>query len=191
MKTQTLILISTLTVMFLSSCKSTPDLTEDEVYKIVNEIIADDSMYLTTICWKFQDVQLTDEYKKEFTKQDVEFIGRQKGLFKNPIIKPNKLKWFHRRKKAFVNATIDTICDQGILYHLSFPLVSVDRQKVIIYIEEDCNCMLGGQGGADLYEKKNGHWIRTKSFGHWISENRKWKLGKQPLVTATKHYLQF
>jgi hypothetical protein len=32
-----------LTVLFFGSCKSTPDLTEDEVYTILNGIIADDS----------------------------------------------------------------------------------------------------------------------------------------------------
>lgn len=41
--------------------------------------------------------------------------------------------------------------------------------------------MLGGQGGKDLYEKKSGHWVRTKGFDHWISENNKWKNERQPL----------
>ena len=61
-----------MTVLFFSSCKSTPDLTEDEVYTIINEIIADDSLYIDRVCWKFQDLQLTDEYKKEFTQDEKE-----------------------------------------------------------------------------------------------------------------------
>lgn len=184
MTTRTLIIISALTALFLGSCKSTPDLTEDEVYAIINEIIADDSLYVNRVCWKFQEISLTPEIKKEFTEQDLKFIGRQNDLFKNSTIKPDKLKWFHRRTKALVNTTIDTVCNQGILYHISFPLISVDRQKVVIEFQEDCNCMLGGQGGKDLYEKKNGHWVRTKGFDHWISDNKKWKGEKQLLVTA-------
>jgi len=189
MTTRALIIISTLTALFFGSCKSTPDLTEDEVYTILNEIIADDSLYINRACWKFEDITLTPEIKKEFNEQDLKFIGRQKDLFKNSTIKPNKLKWYQRRNKAIVNTIIDTICIQGILYHISFPLISADRQKVIIEFTEDCNCMLGGQGGKDLYEKKNEHWVRTKGFDHWISDNIKWKHEKQLLVTApTKNW---
>ena len=156
--------------MLLYSCKSTPDLTGDEVYKILNEIIADDSLSIHRICWKFNELPLTGEYSTVFTQQDKRFITRQKSILTDSIIKPNKLKWYSHRKKSFDFITIDTICDQGILHHLSFPLISADRQKVVIEITENCNCMLGGQGGKNLYEKKNGHWIRTNSFERWISE---------------------
>jgi len=44
--------------------------------------------------------------------------------------------------------------------------------------------MLGGQGGKNLYEKKNGHWKRTKRFDHWISENGERKDEKQLLAMA-------
>ena len=189
MTTRTLIIISTLTALFFGSCKSTPDLTEEEVYTIINEIIADDNLSIGRVCWKLKDIELTPEYKKEFTEQDLNFIGRQKDHFKKSTIKPNKLKWFRRRNKAFVNTTIETVCDQGILYHISFPLISADRQKVIIEIQEDCNCMLGGQGGKDLYEKKKGHWVRTKGFDHWISNNTNWRNKEHLLVTNILRYL--
>lgn len=184
MKTQQLIIISALTTLFLSSCNWTPNLTKDEVYTIVNEIIADDSLYIDRACWKFGNIKLTPEIKKEFNEQDLKFIERQKDLFKNSKINPNKLKWFHKRNNSLAYTTIDTICNEGILYHISFPLISVNRQKVIIEFREDCNCMLGGQGGKDLYEKKNGHWVRTKGFDHWISDNKKWKREKQLLVIS-------
>jgi hypothetical protein len=154
MKTRILIIISTLTTLFFSSCKLTPDLTEDEVYTILNEIIADDSLYVNRACRKLKYIDLTPEMKKEFTDEDFEFIRRQKKLFKNSTIKSDKLKWFHRSKKTFVSTTIDTVCNEGILYHVSYPIISADRQKVNIEFQEDCNCMLGGQGGKDLYEKK-------------------------------------
>ena len=173
-----------MTALFFGSCKSTDDLTEDEVYTILNEIIADDSLYINRACWKFQDIDLTPEIKKEFTEEDIKFIGRQKTLYKNSTIKSDKLKWFHRRNKALVSTIIDTVCNEGILYHISFPLISADRQKVVVEFQEDCNCMLGGQGGKDLYKKKNGRWVRTKGFDHWISGNRKKKDEKQLLVTG-------
>lgn len=187
MTTRTLLIISTLTVLFFGSCSSTPDLTEDEVYTIINEIIVDDSLHIDRVCWKFQDQQLTDEYKKEFTQDDISFIGRQSGQFKNLKIKPNKLKWYLRRSKTFKFAAVDTVCDQGIITHFSFPLISADRQKVIIEIMNDCNCMLGGGAKTCLYEKKNGHWVRTKIIDGWISNNQKREEKKQLLVTARKH----
>ncbi|TPG31350.1 hypothetical protein EAH81_26860 [Flavobacterium pectinovorum] len=165
-----------LTIIFLSSCKSTPDLTENEVYTIINEIIVDDSLPIYQACWKFKNIQLTEKYKKEFTEEDLNFIEDQNEIFKNLKIKPNQLKWYKRRQKEFEFTTVDTICDQGILYHISFPIISADRKKVLIEFQEDCNCLLGGQGGKDLYEKKNGHWIRTKSFDQWISQSKNLKL---------------
>lgn len=119
--------VSTLTALFFGSCKSTPDLTEDEVYTILNEIIADDSLYLNRACWKFQDIDLTPEMKKEFSEEDIKFIERQKTLYKNSTIKSDKLKWFHRLNKALVSTAIDTVCNEGILYQISFPLISADR----------------------------------------------------------------
>jgi hypothetical protein len=169
MTAQTLIFISVLTILFFGSCNKTPDLTEDEVYTIINEIIADDSLHINKVCSKFQEVVLTTEMKKEFTKEDLEFISRQKALFKDQVIKSGKLKWLHNPNKTFVSTLVDTACNNGILYHVSFPIISTDRQKVLIEFQQDCNCMLGGQGGQNLYEKKNGHWIRTNMFNHWIS----------------------
>lgn len=177
MRTNKLIIILVLTVMLFVSCKSSPDLTENEVYDIINQIIADDSLHIMTVCCKFEDIKLTDEYKKQFTDQDITFIQEQKELFKNLEIKPNKLKWYKKHSKTSDFTTVNKVCDQGILYHISFPLISVDRQKVLIEFREDCNCMLGGQGGKDLYVKKNGHWVRTKGFDNWISDNRKTTTG--------------
>ncbi len=167
-----LIIISTLTALFFSSCKSTRDLTEDEVYTIINEIIADDSLSIYQVCWKFQELELTEEDKKEFTKDDIIFIGKQREIFKNSKVKPGKLKWLKKRSNTYEFIAVDTVCNEGVLYHISFPLISADRQKVIIEFQEDCNCILGGQGGKDLYEKKKGHWVRTKGFDHWIGENK-------------------
>src|SRR6476660_4521778 len=129
------IFITLTTIVLLSACKSTPNLTEDEVYTILNEIIADDSLYFNRLCWKFDSItSMTDEFnkdiKKEFSERDFQFIERKKKLFKNTTIKPNRLKCFNRRDKAFVNIDIDSACDKGILYHLSFPYISSDRQKV-------------------------------------------------------------
>jgi hypothetical protein len=183
MKTQTFTAFLTVLALFLSACNSTIDLKEDEVYTIINEIIADNSLIIKRVCWEFQDIKMTDEYAKEFTKQDIEFIGLQQEIFKNTKIKPESLKWFQPINKTYVYASVDTNCDQGIIYHISFPFISADRQKVILEFHEDCNCLLGGQGSRNLYERKNNHWVRTKSFDHWISENRNFEEKKQLLVT--------
>jgi hypothetical protein len=159
-------------VILLGSCKSTPDLSEDEVYGIINEIMVDDNLYLNQVCWKFRTIPFKAEYKNEFTEEDIDFIKDQNELFKDLKIKPKKIKWFVKSKKEFVYPTVDTLCDQGLLYHISFPIVSADRKKVIIEFQEDCNCLLGGQGGKYLYEKKNGHWIRKRGYDTWISQNK-------------------
>ncbi len=170
MKIKILFTLSALIALWVSACKSTPDLTEEEVYTLLNEIIADDSLPISRVCQKFEDIELTAEIKSEFTEQDLQFISQQKTRFKNKTIKSGKLKWFHKRKKVFINTNIEPACDRGSLYRISFPLVSADRHKILIELNEDCNCMLGGTGGKYLYEKKNGRWVRTRAFDRWIGE---------------------
>jgi hypothetical protein len=156
MRLPTIVVLSSLAAMLLSSCNSPANLTEGEFYLIINEIIADDSLYINRVCSKFKNIPLTNDYRKEFTINDLAFIEKQKEIFNNTTVKPNKLKWFKRHRKMFSFTIVDTVCNPGILYHLSFPLISADRQKVLIEFQEDCNCMLGGQGGKALYEKKMG-----------------------------------
>ena len=56
-----------LTTLFISRNK-TPDLIGDEVYKILNEIIADDSFRSCTVCWQVDKLSVADE--SGFGKQD-------------------------------------------------------------------------------------------------------------------------
>jgi hypothetical protein len=148
-----------LILLFISSCKSTPDLTEDDIYEIVNEIIRDDSISITKVCPKFEELTLKTEYEREFTKLDIEFIRNQQDIFKNLIIMPNKLKTFGM---SFIYLEIDTICKYST--HISFPLISKNRRKVIIQFDQ-----LGHWGGEFLYKKKNdGRWTRIKEFSFRI-----------------------
>lgn len=150
------------------SCHRAPDLTKEEVYKILNEIITDDSLELYTVCWQVDNLPVAQEYG--FSIQDKKFIERQGRIFKDFKFEPNRLKYYSRKKMGFEFAYIDTSCKAGIETRLSFPLISADRQRVVIENTEDCHCMLGGQGGKDLYIKQNGHWKRAKSFDRWISQ---------------------
>ena len=169
MKLCALLLVSSFTVLSLASCNTAPDLTEEEVYCIINEVVADDSLSISRVCWKFKQLRLTTEYKKEFTDKDAAFIARQQVLFKNLKVKPDKLKGFSKQTNTLRFITVDTVCTEGILHHIFFPLIGADRQKLIMEFQEDCNCMLGGHGGQVLYNKKNGHWVRSKVFNQWIS----------------------
>ena len=182
MKALFLNVICILTVLFWSSCKSTPDLTEGEIYTIVNQIIADDSLFIDHVYWNFETIQLTDEYKKEFTKEDIAFINRQNKLFKNLKIKPNKLKYYNLQSKKFIYITV-TACNQDFISHISLPFISVDRKKVMIYLEKYSNFQMGGEGETNLYEKRNGHWVKTKEFDFWISENKQQNGEKQLTLT--------
>ncbi|WP_421794448.1 hypothetical protein [Haliscomenobacter sp.] len=157
-------------MLLLCACQSDPDLTETEVYSILNEIIVADSLRIHRLCWKFKNLPLYGEHVKVFTEQDKKFIKRQKLLHKGFIIQPNKLKGYSSSRKSFHLVEVDSACDKGIINHLSFPLISIDRQKLVIEITEDCNCLLGGKGGKILYEKINGQWKLSKTFDWWISE---------------------
>jgi len=166
----------------------TPNLTEQEIYTIINEITTDNKWPVLHACWQFEDIPVTGEYSKEFTLADIGFIEKQKILFRNLRIKPGNLKWVPADGSTPRYTTIDTICNTGILYHISFPLISKDRKKVLIEFREDCNCTLGGRGGKYLYEKKNGHWINTKGFDQWISKVLPTKKYSQPLLSYHQQF---
>jgi hypothetical protein len=153
----------------LCSCKRTPDLTKEEVYKILNEIIADDSLPFFEICATSDDLEYSEEFG--FSDADKNFIHRQKEIFESFKFEPNNLKFYSPRGKEYVFVKIDTYCTEGIVHRLSFPLISADRSRVIFKNTQDCiNCLLGGQSGDDLYVKKNGKWKFEKSFNRWISQ---------------------
>lgn len=158
-------LITTLiAVLFLTACQPKKALPEQELYGIINEIIADDSLHVDVVCWKFQDIKWTDEYRAVFNADDIAFIDQQKALYKDKTILPNAIHWSPRRSTQQYNSFIDSACNKDIVYHISFPLISLDRKKVIIEFREDCNCNMGSTGGRVLYEKKKNHWVKTQSF---------------------------
>lgn len=157
-------------MLLFCACQPNPDLTETEVYSILNEIIVADSLRIHRLCWKFENLPLSGEHAKVFDEHDKKFIKRQKILHKGFIIQPNKLKGYSSGRKTFHLVEVDSTCNKGIIDHLSFPLISIDRQKLVIEITEDCNCLLGGKGGKMLYEKINGKWKLSKTFDWWISE---------------------
>ncbi len=85
------------TGIFFSGCQPSGNLTEQELYNIINEIIADDSLHVDVVCWKFKDIQLKADYKSVFNADDIVFINQQKALFENKTIMPNALHWSPRR----------------------------------------------------------------------------------------------
>ena len=146
-------------------------LTEDEVYSIINQIIKDDNLPILNVCSRFHQIPIKGDYLSEFTDQDLNFIIESKKSFSGIKIRPNQLKWFNKSENTQKFVSVDTVCNEGTNYNISFPLISSDRRKVLIEFEKDCNCPFGGQGGKTLYIKKNGKWVNTKSFDHWISFN--------------------
>lgn len=168
MKFTTYIIIST--SIFLSfSCNPKTDIKEAEIYSLINEVIFDDSIVVQNVCWNFNKQSLDKDMLKEFSEEDIEFNEKIKLKFKNLKVKPNKIIHFHYNYKPGEYAKIDSTCNKNFVVHLSVPFVSVDRKKILIDIQYDCNCMLGGSGGKYLYEKIKGHWKLNKSFDEWIS----------------------
>lgn len=151
------------------SCKSKTEINEQEIYSLINEIIFDDTIVIHNVCSKLEELKLDSEQLKEFTKDDFHFNEKIKLKFKNLKIKPNSIKYFHLNYKPTDFATIDSTCNKKYVVHLSLPYISVDRKKILIKIDNDCNCFLGGNGGVYLYEKVKGNWLLKKSFDNWIS----------------------
>jgi hypothetical protein len=164
-----------LAVVFFFSCsRPAPDLTEDEVYGILNEIIVEDSLIAYDVCSKFTDIPFDDAYSKGFSKKDIKFMNRQKELFGNLQIKSNKLKRFNLYSRTFDFATVNTACgsSDGPYCYISFPLISIDRQKVIIEIRQNSG-FSSGSGAKYLYNKKKGRWIKIERFDFWMTYNEK------------------
>ncbi|MCC9138966.1 hypothetical protein ACFSKU_14720 [Pontibacter silvestris] len=155
-----------LLMMIISSCSL--DMSESEVYQILNQVIADNKLQVNRVCQDFKSLHLKNEYKEVFS-QDLEFIKNQKEQFSDLKVKPNKLKYYNERTGNYDFIEVDTTCSEGFIYHISLPIVSEDRQKVLIEFNQDCNCLLGGQGGKELYVRRNGRWEKEKSFDRWIS----------------------
>ncbi|MCX6316891.1 MAG: hypothetical protein NTW29_06355 [Bacteroidetes bacterium] len=164
-----------------SGCRKDSDISGDEVCRILNEIIRDDSLSNYIVCSKPYHLLIKEEYG--FSKSEQTFLERQQQRFKKFRFEPRKLKCYSKRDHRFVFMDVDTSCAKGIILHLSFPLISPDRQRVLLEITEDCNCMLGGYGTKNLYSRENGKWILKKSFDSWISQIKRSILSN---TTATK-----
>ncbi len=173
MKNRSIVFFLTVSVLFWisSGCKPAPKpITEAEAYALLNELIVDDTLILHDVYYRFAGLALSDEMKKEFTPEEVEFMEAQirKPLAKE--LRPGTISWFHRNYKPkadFAKPVYDA--DSGMVEHISFPIISPDRKKLLIHWELDCNCMLGGSGSDELYIKKNGRWKLAKTFNGWIS----------------------
>jgi hypothetical protein len=165
-----------LAVVFFFSCsRFAPNLTEDEVYKILNEIIVEDTLIAYDVCREFTDIPFEDAYSKGFSKSDIKFMNRQKELFVNLPIKSNKLKRFNLYSKTFDFAIVDTTCGSSgsPICFISFPLISIDRQKIIIEINRGIGELSTGSGEKHLYNREKGRWIRIEIFDLWMSYNEK------------------
>ena len=158
-----------LAVAVIGSCQQAPDLTEQEIFQVLNQIIADRDLPIYGVCQTLSPLQLTGECAREFNAEDQYFIATQIERFKTLKIKPNSLYWRPRNGDTIIPIDVSPTCDSELIYRLSLPLISADRTKVLIEIVEDCNCMLGGQGGKHLYVKEQGHWVKRKTFDSWIS----------------------
>ncbi len=153
------------------SCDRPPDLTEGEINKILNEIIAADSNYcISQVCWQYYDIEWTSDYDKVFTPADKKFANRQKRIFSDLKIKSKTIKCYWPCKRIFDYVdVVDTNWTKGGIHHFSFPLVSIDRTKVILGTIWDCNAPLCGWGDICLYVKRNGKWKIEKTFSSWQS----------------------
>jgi hypothetical protein len=163
------IIILFLLPIIVCSCNRPPDLTEDEIYKILNELMVDNQIWAPTVYYKFEKMDMKDEYLKEFTKDDIRFNERQSTIFENMRFKSKVLKYYSMFTKTIDYCEIvgDDYKKQSVV-HFSIPYISVDRQ-MILFEYSDLGIPLGSSGETTLYVKKNGHWVMKKNFIIWNS----------------------
>lgn len=149
-----------LSLLSLYSCSTTPDMTKKEVYTILNEIIADDSLNGLYVC--ITPVELEPSTVFGFTTSDVRFIKRQKIVFHDFKFEPNNLKFYDASKKKFIFMEVDTSCNGWSDRTLSFPLISANRLKVVF------KSMYAGVSGEYVYVKENGKWKLENIFNRLI-----------------------
>lgn len=150
------------------SCNKSKDLSEKEVYALLNEIIKDDSLKIEKIDANFLDLPLNSTCLNEFSLKDKKFIKEQ--YEKNRIYKvdTNKIKRYKLQRQVIIINGNDTSVFKGLL-RISYPYISIDRKKVLIIMQENSDIFLGGKGGAYLYIKENVHWKRAKTINNWIN----------------------
>jgi hypothetical protein len=160
----TFLAIFSFALALISGCKPAPKpVTEEEAYALLNEIILDDSLVIDDVYYKFYGFALSDEMKKEFTNEEVEFMEKQISELKTTKIKPNKIVYFHRGYKPGTFVKLEKGKGEFFTAYISFPIISPDRKKLLIHFT------VGQSGSDDLYIKKNGRWRLTKSFNAWIA----------------------
>jgi hypothetical protein len=157
-----IILVSILLIE--SNCSKQNEVTEKELYSIINQIISDDSLRFGSLDNKFSDFRFSENCINEIEKKDLGFILKQMKKFKGLQLKNKCLKeyWPIDNKYHFIN--IDSTSNNNI----SIPLITKNRNKILICISTNKG-LLSGQGAIYIYIKKNGKWIRKKTIDNWIS----------------------
>lgn len=145
--------------------------SDQDRYEIMNEIDRDNNLGWDKICSTYQRFETFENDLRTFSLIDRVSVYFQKTIPYRDAIKPNKIKYYSRRTKSFQYAEIIKNCDQEhlIIYKISYPIISADHKTVMITITQDCNCLLGGQGGTYIFKKINNRWKLTGSNNSWIS----------------------
>jgi hypothetical protein len=162
-------IILLLTIFSTINCKSKPYPDQELIYSSINEAIQADSIFMPIVCGKFDIPDIPIEIRKEFFEDDNNFVDLQIAQSKKLKVGQNKVFYCGWCRKGRMRTTIDTTCSTGIIYRISYPVFSRDLQTVAIGITQDCHCMLGGWGFNAVYRKKNGKWIKVKTYYSWIS----------------------
>jgi hypothetical protein len=156
------LLLTLLLGFVISACNNTADLNEHEIFSILNQIMKDNSFRPHIICSTFDKVPRERIYQAGFSENDLNFIDHQTNKIKSLKIKQGDLKEYWPVDNKEHEVIIDSTCESSLLTRISFPLISADREKVVLGITEL------GQGGIYLYVKSNGKWQNRKILDHWI-----------------------
>ncbi|WP_222621778.1 hypothetical protein [Pedobacter fastidiosus] len=139
-------------------------------YEIINEIGKDNGFYWNKICIYYDEIEIFEDNCSSFPFVDKISVYCQKLIQKINSLEDNKIKYYSRKTKSFHKAEIIKNCHQAydMIYRISYPIVSADKKTVLIKITQDCNCMLGGQGGTYIFKKIKGTWKVVDSYNSWI-----------------------
>jgi hypothetical protein len=145
--------------------------SDQDRYRLINEIERDNNFGWNKICSSYDEIEIFENNCSSFSFIDQIAVHCQKLTQRFYQIEKNKIKYYSRRTKSFYYTEIIKNCNQkyDMVYRISYPIVSPDRKTVLIKITQDCNCMLGGQGGTYVFKKINNYWKLIDSYNYWIS----------------------
>jgi hypothetical protein len=141
----------------ICSCEKPKDISENEIYKILNQLIVDNKIGSFTFSSLLDTSYLELNGINEFSEYDNHFFTTQLQNLHNLKISNIKINEHIFQNISIHKINISSNLD-SIQVTLSYPFISADRKKAILSYH------YYGDFVQYLYIQKNGNWIKAKEL---------------------------